>query len=122
MSTEERGPAQQRQFYRAPVDFPVTANLEGSDDPLAAHAHDLSGAGIRISMDGNLDRGQPLQVKFRLPSGMPEIKAFGLVVLSYFEGSSGRYFHGIAFTRISVGDREAIVHYIHEVQTRSLKS
>lgn len=122
MSTDERGPAQQRQFYRAPVDFAVTANLEGNEDPLAAHAHDLSGAGIRISMDQNLDRGQALQLKFRVPRGTSEITAFGLLVLSYFEGSSGRYFHGIAFTRITAADREAIVHYIHQVQTRSLKS
>lgn len=121
--TNERSPAQQRQYYRAPVDVAVDATLEDEGSAvIPSRAHDLSGAGIRISMDRNLDSGQVLELQFRLPSGTPEIKAFGRVVLSYFEGSSGRYYHGMAFTRISATDQEAIVHYIHAVQQRSLKS
>ncbi|MFN2528498.1 MAG: PilZ domain-containing protein [Candidatus Baltobacteraceae bacterium] len=119
---DERSPAQQRQYYRAPVDFAVAATRADDDAVLASRAHDLSGAGMRLSMDRDLSKGQVLELHFRLPTGAPEIKAFGLIVLSYFEGSSGRYYHGIAFTRISASDQEAIVHYIHEVQQRSLKN
>jgi len=119
--TDERRPAQQRQYYRAPVDVAVDATADDGNT-IPARAHDLSGAGIRVSMDRNLESGQVLELHFRLPSGTAEIKAFGRVVLSYLAGSSSRYYHGLAFTRISASDQEAIVHYIHEVQRRSPKA
>ncbi|GAC1651969.1 MAG: hypothetical protein NVS9B12_00880 [Vulcanimicrobiaceae bacterium] len=121
VSSDDRGAAQQRQFYRAPVDFPASLHLAGGE-PAIARAQDLSGAGIRISTEGTLDRGQTVELRFRLPGGTAELTAHGFVVLSFFEGASQRYHHGIAFTRISAGDREAIVHYIHDVQRRTLKS
>ena len=122
MSSDDRAKAQQRQYYRAPVDFALTATLNDPHETIASHAHDLSGGGIRISMERNLDRGQVVELHLRLPSGTPEIRAYGQVVLSYFEGSSQRYHHGVVFTRISATDQEAIVHYIHEVQRRALKN
>lgn len=121
MKSDESGAAaQQRQFYRAPVDFPVNAIIEVETE--SARAHDLSGAGIRISMERMLDRGQALELRFHLSGGTSELRAHGIVVLSFFEGSTQLYHHGIAFTRIGAGDREAIVHYIHDVQRRSLHS
>lgn len=121
MSTDDRGSAQQRQFYRAPVDFAVSAIIVGETEAQTARAHDLSGAGIRISMPRSLDRGQAVELRFHLPHAKNEVMARGLVVLSFFEGSSDTYHHGIAFTQIGQADQEAIVHYIHDVQRRSLK-
>lgn len=72
-------------------------------------------------MERPLDRGTPLELRFRLPHGKTEIVAHGYVVLSFFEGSSNHYHHGVAFTRIGAGDREAIVHHIHDIQRRDLK-
>jgi c-di-GMP-binding flagellar brake protein YcgR len=112
-------PARQRQFYRAPVAFPVSARIGEEDADVSSDAHDLSGAGIRISMERELDRGTPLEMRFHLPQGTSEIVAHGYVVLSFFEGASNRYHHGIAFSRIASGDREAIVNHIHEIQRRT---
>lgn len=118
--SSEQGGAQQRQFYRAAVDFAVRVLVAEEEAAVPARAHDLSGAGIRISMERELDRGTPLELRFHLPHGKTEIVAHGTVVLSFFEGSSNHYHHGVAFTRIGAADREAIVHYIHDVQRRSL--
>jgi len=125
VSTEKSGKAQQREFYRAAVDFPASV-FTGEDDrkeqgPIAGRAHDLSGAGIRISINRSLARGQMLEVRFRIPTGKSEVVARGVVALSFFEGSSNQYHHGIAFTKISAADQDAIVHYIHELQRRELK-
>ncbi len=92
--------------------------IAGNGDEVQARAHDLSGAGIRIGTKSTLDRGQAVELRFRLPDGSAELHAHGSIVLSFFEGASGMFQHGIAFTRISAADREAIVHYIHEVQRR----
>lgn len=112
--------AQQRQYYRAAVDFPAAVTIGEEDAEVRSRAHDLSGAGIRISNERELDRGTPLALHFRLPGGTSDIVAHGYVVLSFFEGSSGHWHHGVAFTRIGQGDREAIVHFLHELQRRSL--
>lgn len=109
-------PARQRQFYRAPVAFPVRARIGEDIADVACTAQDLSGAGIRISMERELDRGTPLEMRFRLPGNSDEIIAHGYVVLSFFEGSSNHYHHGIAFSRMAAGDREAIVNHIHDLQ------
>lgn len=112
-------PARQRQFYRAPVAFPLSARIGEEDADIACTAKDLSGAGIRIAMERELDRGTPLEMRFHLPGGSGEIIAHGYVVLSFFEGSSNQYHHGIAFSRIASGDREAIVNHIHDVQRQA---
>lgn len=95
--------------------------VAGNGDEVAARAHDLSGAGIRIATKHTLDRGQAVVLRFRLPDGSAELEAHGTIVLSFFEGASGMFQHGIAFTRISAADREAIVAYIYEVQRRAPK-
>lgn len=117
--TSGEDPAQQRQFYRAPVAFPVRVRIGEDDADTISDAHDLSGAGIRISMDRELDRGTPLEMRFHLPKATSEVVVHGYVVLSFFEGSSNRYHHGIAFSRIGAADRDAIVHHIHDVQRRA---
>ncbi|MDP9017756.1 MAG: PilZ domain-containing protein [Candidatus Eremiobacteraeota bacterium] len=121
MSTDDHNAGQQRQFYRAEVDFSVTLRVAGEDSSESARAHDLSGGGMRVSMERHLDRGQPVELRFHLPGGTSEVGVRGLVVLSFYEGSTAHYHHGVAFTSIGQADREAIVHYIHDVQRRSLK-
>lgn len=120
MSEGSGAPAQQRQFFRAHVDFPVTTIIEG--ETVSARAHDLSGAGIRISTERMLDNGRAVEMRFHLPSGKSELRAHGVVVLSFFEGSTQRYHHGIAFTHIGAADREAIVHHVHDVQRHTPRS
>ena len=72
-------------------------------------------------MEQNLERGKAIEVRFRLPSGKSEVVARGVVALSFFEGSTNHYHHGVAFTKIGAADQDAIVHYIHELQRRALK-
>ena len=120
MSSQDDETAQQRQFYRATVDFPVRVSL-GADAHDDATVHDLSGGGLRLSTPASYERGQSVELRFFLPQHTRELVVRGRVVLSYFAGSEQRYHHGIAFTSIGAQDREAIVHYIHDVQRRELK-
>jgi|GEM_PF-6775237 len=71
---DEASSAKQRQYYRAPVDFAVAAMRADDDTIVASRAHDLSGAGIRLSMDQDLNKGQVLELQFRLPTGAPELR------------------------------------------------
>ena len=120
MSSEDDATAQQRQFYRAAVEFPVRV-IFGGDQHDEAIVHDLSGGGLRLSTPVSYERGQNVELRFALPHRTRELVVRGRVVLSFFQGSEQRYHHGIAFTSIGVEDREAIVHYIHDVQRRELK-
>ncbi|MBV8245299.1 MAG: PilZ domain-containing protein [Candidatus Eremiobacteraeota bacterium] len=113
-------PSHQRQFYRAPVDFPVTLESAGLE-PLAARAVDLSGGGIRVAASEQIPSGETVTLRFRLPNTVGEMMVRGRAVLSFYEAKSVLYQHGIAFTQVASIDREAIVRFIHELQRRSLR-
>lgn len=120
MNIDDNG-AQQRRFYRASVNFPVTVAVTGEEQVILGNAVDLSGGGVRVETRSDLSKGRQLTLRFKLTAGSAEMAVRGHIVLSFFNGSKQQFAHGIAFTQISQADQEAIVHFIHELQRRGIK-
>lgn len=121
MSTEQpqgSGP-QQRRFFRAAVEFPVSVTLSGNGGAIEGSAVDLSGGGMRVITKNDLSAGQNITLRFSLPQGEREMMVRGRVVLSFFDASRQQYAHGIAFTQIAAPDQSEIVEFIHDLQQRA---
>lgn len=107
--------SQRRRFQRARVDLPISYSIGGEDAWLTGCLVDISGAGIRIGCSSELMQGTPITVTFSLPASGREVFVQGVVVMSFFDGPTGQYSNGIAFTLIFRADQEAIVRYVNEV-------
>ncbi len=116
MNSQQPSAPQRRQFDRARVDLPVSYWVVGKDDVQEARIVDLSGGGVRISASADHPQGTQLELQFRLPKIQGEVVARGRIIMSFFEGTEGRYSHGVAFTQIAPADQDVIVQYIHDVQ------
>jgi c-di-GMP-binding flagellar brake protein YcgR len=119
MKTEQPGSPQQRRFFRAAVDFPVTVIVPGGELVMYGEAVDLSGGGMRVTTKNDLNAGQNLTLRFTLADSGHEIMVRGRVVLSFFDAGKQRFAHGIAFTQIAAADQSAIVEHIHDLQQRA---
>jgi len=122
VSTEQpsgSGGPQQRRFFRAAVDFPVSVTVSGNDAAIEGTAVDLSGGGMRVITANDLSAGQNITLRFSLPPGAREMMVRGRVVLSFFDASRQQYAHGIAFTQIAAPDQSEIVEFIHELQQQA---
>lgn len=119
MTTEQPGSPQQRRFFRASVDFPVTVIVPGAELVMYGSAVDLSGGGLRVIAKNDLSAGQNVTLRFTLPDSGNEMMVRGRVVLSFFDAGKQQFAHGIAFTQIAAADQSAIVEYIHELQQRA---
>ena len=117
--SEQSGAPQQRRYFRAAVDFPVTVIVPGDELVMYGDAVDLSGGGVRVATKSDLNAGQTVTLRFMLPESEREIMIRGRVVLSFFDGSKQLFAHGVAFTQIAQNDQAAIVEYIHELQQRA---
>jgi c-di-GMP-binding flagellar brake protein YcgR len=111
---------QQRRFFRAAVDFPVSVTVSGNDTAMEGSVVDLSGGGMRVITKNDLSAGQNITLRFTLPEGEREMMVRGRVVLSFFDASRQQYAHGVAFTQIAAPDQSEIVEFIHELQQRAL--
>ncbi len=100
---------QRRGFDRAAMNIAVIYSIGGDAQSQSALAIDLSGSGIRISTGHPLTRGAEMALEFCLPNSERAVAAQGRLVMSFFDGASHQYSHGIAFTQISKSDQEAIV-------------
>lgn len=119
MTTEQSGSPQQRRFFRASVDFPVTVIVPGAELVMYGGAVDLSGGGLRVITKNDLSAGQNVTLRFTLPDSGHEMMVRGRVVLSFFDAGKQQFAHGVAFTQIAAADQSAIVEYIHELQQRA---
>jgi hypothetical protein len=97
-----------RRFRRVAVDFPMTVIVPGSELVLPGDALDLSAGGVRVAMQSDLPAGQSVLLRFVLPGGEREALVRGRVVLSFFDATTKRYAHGIAFTQIAPDDQASI--------------
>lgn len=119
VSTEQPRAPQQRRFFRASVDFPVTVIVPGGELVMYGSAVDLSGGGLRVLTKNDLAAGQTVTLRFNLPEYEREIMARGRAVLSFFDASRQQFAHGVAFTQIAPPDQAAIAEYIHRLQQRA---
>ncbi len=109
VSNQQPNPARRR-FARTRVDFPVLYSIVGQEGLHDARAVDLSAAGVRITDTTELEHGTNIALQFCLPKSRREIAAVARIVLSFFDGASKRYGHGVAFTQIAQDDQTAIDH------------
>ena len=119
MAFEHSGAPQQRRFFRASVDFPVTVIVPGGELVMYGNAVDLSGGGLRVVTKNDLSAGQNVTLRFTLPEGEHEMMVRARVVLSFFDAGKQQFAHGVAFTQIAAADQSSIVEYIHGLQQRA---
>lgn len=116
MSTQENR-SHERRYFRAPVDFPVTIIVPGEELVLNGNAVDLSRGGMRITTSTDLPAGQPIVLRFMLEPNTRELLVRAKIALTFYDASSKKYTHGIAFTQYSTHDHEAIAAFIAAKET-----
>jgi c-di-GMP-binding flagellar brake protein YcgR len=104
-----------RRFSRANVSLPVQYTLSDSSERHDGLIINLGGGGLRVSTELDLARGQLVTLHFNLPNVANLINARAKVVLSFFEGSTSKYAHGLAFSQISNEDQNHIVAYVESI-------
>ncbi|MDQ6826812.1 MAG: PilZ domain-containing protein [Candidatus Eremiobacteraeota bacterium] len=112
---------QRRQFERSQADLPVTYAITGIDGSHDGRLMSLSGGGVRISGAEDLVQGSEINLRFCLPGNQREICTYGRIVMSFYEGATRRYSHGVAFTRIARSDQDAIVNHVDNVLLGNLR-
>ncbi len=108
--------AQRRRFARAPANVSVTYSIEGAARWQRASAIDLSGGGLRIWSVEQHAPGVQLAVRFRVPKIRRVVQARGRIVMSFFDGKTHDYSHGVAFTHIAKSDQEAILESVRDTR------
>jgi c-di-GMP-binding flagellar brake protein YcgR len=116
VSTQENR-SHERRFFRASVDFPVTIIVPGEELVLNGSSVDLSRGGMRITTMTDLPAGQPIVLRFALTEDARELLVRAKIALTFFDASSKRYAHGVAFTQYSSADHDAIASFIAEKET-----
>jgi hypothetical protein len=111
VSTQEDR-SHERRFYRASVDFPVTIIVPGHELILIGQAADLSRGGMRVTTSADLPSGQPIVLRFTLPGNDKEMLVRAKIALTFYEASTARYAHGIAFTQYTSSDHEKIAAFV----------
>lgn len=108
---------QRRRFKRAQVDLANWYSVIEEDCIRQGSARivDLSASGARITTASEFLQGAQITLRFTLPCGQFEVCVRGRIVVSFFDGPLQRYSHGIAFTKISGADQNAIARYVHDV-------
>jgi hypothetical protein len=117
VSTQENR-SHERRFFRANVDFPVTIIVPGHELILVGNALDLSRGGMRVATSTDLPAGQPIMLRFTMPTGERELLVRAKVVLSFFDASRKTYAHGIAFTQYTTQDHDQIASFVTNVESR----
>lgn len=112
VSTQEEDRSHERRFFRADTDFPVTMIVPGAELILTGRALDLSRGGMRVSCPTDLPAGQPIVLRFLLPTSDRELLVRAKVVLSFFDNAVKSFAHGIAFTQYTTHDHDAITSYV----------
>lgn len=113
-ATEPQRSPLQRRFPRVRVDIPIVYSMVGDNVWQNARITDLSGGGLRISAAADLVPGAQITLGFNLPQGEQKVLTAGRIVMSFFDGPTQQYSHGVAYTRMSHADQEAIVKHVND--------
>jgi len=146
------GPAQKRTAFRMPVEFDIVYTLQDRRGRRNAKANDLSAGGLRLSCDEDFLKGSTLLLEFKLPDEflanmtvekeMYEQSPFGLrpetvrvtphgfapmrinakVLATFFNMTSKKFAHGVAFADIDNKTAEELQRFIHLWQLNYLRT
>ncbi|GAC1574417.1 MAG: hypothetical protein NVS3B7_06270 [Candidatus Elarobacter sp.] len=142
---------QQRQSYRASVEFPISYVIAGRSGTRTAVANDLSAGGLRIVGDEDLADDAMVDVRFTLPNDLVqdvhvekevfettprgrakkkimvppetfrEMTVRGKVVIRFFNLRRRKFVHGVQFVGVEEKTQEEIQRFIHVWQIRLLR-
>jgi c-di-GMP-binding flagellar brake protein YcgR len=142
---------QQRQTYRAGVEFPVVYTVVGRDGSRTAVANDLSAGGLRLVGDEDFPEDSLLELRFTLPNEQinsvhvekeivettargkvkkkvmvppdpfHEMAVRGKVVLAFLNVPRRKFAHGVQFVDIDERTAEEIQRFIHVWQIRLIR-
>ncbi len=108
-------PPRQRRFLRAAVDLAARYVVGSETSERDGSVRDLGGGGLRLSSADDLAPGTGVTVRFSLPADGTDVTVAGRIVMSFLNGTTKRFEHGIAFTQIEAGRQAAVVAYIQEL-------
>ena len=119
----------QRQSYRAAIEFPVVYVVEGRPGARAARVNDLSVGGVRMVGDEDVARSTIIDVRFTLPSAavgraqapFVPLSVSGAVVVAFYNLRLQRFVHGVRFVDVPPRTQDEIQRFIHLYQLQALR-
>lgn len=114
--TKRQFGTQRRRFRRASANMAVSYLTVGETHWRRACAIDFSAGGVRICSAQEHAPGVQLTLTFRLPQTRRVVLARGRIAMSFFDGKTNEYSHGVAFTQIAHGDQEAIAAFVNDIR------
>lgn len=142
---------QQRQSYRASVEFPVVYTADGRTGTRTAVANDLSAGGLRLVGDEDFPDETMIELRFTLPNDMihsvqvekeivettargktkkkvmvppemfHEMVIRAKVVIAFLNVRRRKFAHGVQFVDIDERTQEEIQRFIHVWQIRLIR-
>jgi len=142
---------QQRQSYRASVEFPVVYTAEGRPGSRTALANDLSAGGLRLVGDEDFPYETMIELRFTLPNELihsvqvekeivqttargktkkkimvppdpfHEMTVRAKVVIAFLNVRRRKFAHGVQFVDIDERTQEEIQRFIHVWQIRLIR-
>jgi hypothetical protein len=106
---------QRRDFVRVEAVQPVLLATDSADQPVQAHAVDISGGGMLLSGPETLELGSVVRFSLRLDADGEPVDGRATVVRA---GDDGR--RALVFDQISSVDRQRMIHFIFERQRAAL--
>lgn len=91
---------------------------------LQATIRNVGGGGVMFVSPYLVDVGKTIKMAFELPDGYGEVKAIGVVIYNRLAREIGHATHamGVAFTRISSANREAIIRFVLHRQSQMARA
>ncbi len=101
-----------RRFARGDVAIAATFQRDGEGIDHDGTIVVLGGGGLRLRLKSDVRQGSAVSIAFRLRPEYGEIRAWGKVVMSYYNASDQAFEHAVAFTRVAPADQAEIVRYV----------
>lgn len=111
---------QRRDFFRLPINVKISLKKEGDPKIHLGETSDLSGNGLSIDLDTELEKDDIVIMDLPLTDDIYISEVYGKVS-RITEGVLLPYRYGIQFTDIDKDQREQIVSYIFQIQRMRIK-
>lgn len=105
--------AQDRRKYARRDMFSLASYILKDDVKRSAgHIINVGNGGMRLSSQDSIKVGSVLRIHFAMSHTNEGIVVQAKVVLSFYDGSKGKFIHGLAFTSISPEHQRAISNFV----------
>lgn len=111
---------QRREFYRLPINVKIDVKKENKKEIYLGETLDLSGNGLSVDLDAELDKDERVIVNLPLTEKLYIDNIYGKIS-RVGKGELLPYRYGIKFTDIELEKKEKLISYIFEVQRMRIK-